>query len=83
MRKYLLAAAAVGALLASSGGAFAEAVKLYLRDDAKAKSGMQRLLKKHCKAKAMSIMAHKLARAVYFILLRGEPWNEAKFLKGA
>ena len=31
MKKYLLAAAAAGALLASSGGAFAEAVKLQLK----------------------------------------------------
>ena len=31
MKKYLLAAAAAGALLMSSGGAFAEAVKLQLK----------------------------------------------------
>ena len=31
MKKYLLAAAAAGALLASSTGAFAEAVKLQLK----------------------------------------------------
>lgn len=59
--------------------AFSEAVMVHLRDDAEAKVYFQRLLKKHPKGKAMSIMAAKIARAVYFILQRKEPFNDEKF----
>ena len=59
--------------------AFAEAVMLHLRDDAQGKVYLQRLLKKHPKGKAMSIMAAKLARAVYFILKRNKSFDEEKF----
>lgn len=63
--------------------AFSEAVLLHLRDDAKAKSYMQTLIKKHPKGKAMSIMAAKIARAVYFILKRQQPFNEERFFSMA
>ena len=59
--------------------AFAEAVLLHLRDDARGKEFMNKLLKRHPKAKAMTIMAAKIARAVYFVLKRKKPFNEEKF----
>jgi transposase len=59
--------------------AFCEAVMLHLRDGARGKSYMEKLIKKHPKGKAMSIMAAKIARVVYFILLRGKPFDEEKF----
>lgn len=59
--------------------AFSEAVLIHLRDDAQGKALMQKLIKKHPKGKAMSIMAAKIARAVYFIMKRQKPFNEEKF----
>jgi transposase len=59
--------------------AFCEAVMLYLRDDARGKALMDKLMKKHAKGKAMAIMAAKIARAVYAILERRQPFNEEKF----
>jgi transposase len=59
--------------------AFAEAVMIHLRDDAQGKDYMQRLLMKHPKGKAMSIMAAKLARAAYFILKREQSFDGEKF----
>jgi transposase len=63
--------------------AFAEAVMIHLRDDARGKLYLQRLLKKHPKGKAMSILAAKLARAVYFILKRSKSFDEEKFFSMA
>ena len=63
--------------------AFSEAVMVHLRDDAEAKAYFQKLLKKHPKGKAMSIMAAKIARAVYFILQRRAPFNAEAFFKMA
>lgn len=54
--------------------AFAEAVLLMLRRDERAQKCKARLEKKHGKAKALGILAAKLARAVYFMLK-----NEAVF----
>ena len=59
--------------------AFTEAVMIHLRDDAKSKAYMDKLVKKHPKGKAMAIMAAKIARAVYFILQRQKPFDEEKF----
>ena len=44
------------------------------RDDSLAK-----LEKKHGKGKALSIIAHRLGRCVYFILKRRKPFRMAKF----
>jgi transposase len=63
--------------------AFSEAVMIHLRDDAQGKAYMQKLLKKHPKGKAMSIMAAKLARTVYFVLKRQQPFNQEKFFSMA
>jgi transposase len=63
--------------------AFTEAVLIHLRDDAKGKAYMEKLMKKHPKGKAMAIMAAKIARAVYFILQREKPFSEEKFYQMA
>jgi len=47
--------------------AFSEAAILFLRAMKPAKKWFERLTKKHGKGKALSILAHKLGRAVYFI----------------
>ena len=36
---------------------------------------MEKLTSKHGKAKALSILAHKMGRAVYFMLKRGEAFD--------
>jgi len=48
--------------------AFSEAAVLFLRANPPAQRYMEKLRKKHGKAKALSILAHKLGRAVYFMM---------------
>jgi len=48
--------------------AFSEAAVLFLRRNPEARKYRDRLARKHGKAKSMSILSHKLARALYFIL---------------
>lgn len=48
--------------------AFSEAAVLFLRENPPAQRYVERLRKKHGKAKALSILAHKLGRAVYFMM---------------
>jgi hypothetical protein len=50
--------------------AFAEAAVLCLRDNPEGQTCLANLEKKHGKGKALSICAHKLARAVYDMLKR-------------
>src|SRR4030095_6770440 len=47
--------------------AFSEAATLFLRGNEPGQKYLARLEKKHDKGKALSILAHKLARAVYFM----------------
>jgi len=47
--------------------AFSEAAVLFLRDNPAGQKFLTRLEKKHSKGKALTILAHKLARAVYFM----------------
>ena len=42
-----------------------------------------RLVSKHGKGKSLAILSHKLARSVYYILKRGEPFNMETFLSKA
>jgi len=58
--------------------AFSEAAIIFLRGNAKAKMYVEKLAKRH--GKALSILAHKLGRAVYFILKRKQPFNMDRFL---
>jgi hypothetical protein len=41
----------------------------------------KRLEKKHGKGKSLSILAHKLGRAVYYILKQDQAFDMQKFLK--
>ena len=61
--------------------AFSEAAALYLRGNPRGQRLFQRLQKKHSRAKAMSALAVRLGRAVYFMLQRRQPFNEAQFVK--
>ena len=59
--------------------AFSEAAVLSLRQNPTAQRYVARLAHKHGKAKALTILAHKLARAVYFMLSRGHAFDATKF----
>ena len=50
--------------------AFSEAATLFLRNNPQGQKFLSRLEKKHNKGKALSILAHKLGRAVYYMLKR-------------
>ena len=59
--------------------AFGEAATLFLRANPMGKALHSRLCQKHGKAKALSILAHKLGRAVYFMLKRQQAFDLKKF----
>ena len=61
--------------------AFSEAAALHLRGNDKAKNYIQQLQKRMSKAKAMSVLAHKLGRCVYYMLKKEKPFDELRFLK--
>jgi transposase len=78
-----------GKVYGSSGGkignahlkwAFSEAAVGFLRHNPEGQTYLARLEKKHGKGKAISILAHKLARAVYYILRRKEAFDMKRFL---
>jgi len=60
--------------------AFSEAAVLFLRDNPAAQKLLTRLEKKHSKGKALTILAHKLARAVYYMLQRQTAFDLETFL---
>ena len=60
--------------------AFSEAAILFLRGNEQGKRYLDRLSNKHGKGKALSILAHKLGRAVYFMLKNKKPFDQNKFL---
>ncbi len=62
--------------------AFSEAAVLYLRGNKKAQHYLLKLQKRMSKAKALSALAHKLGRTVYFMLKDETVFDETKFLKG-
>ncbi|MCP5005581.1 MAG: IS110 family transposase [Planctomycetes bacterium] len=62
--------------------AFSEAAVLYLRGNDKAQKYLQKLQKRMSKAKALSVLAHKLGRCVYFMLKNETVFDDAQFLKG-
>ena len=61
--------------------AFSEATVLFLRESERAKAYLVRLEKKHAKGKALSILAHRIGRAVYFMLARSRAFDLEKFLR--
>ncbi len=62
--------------------AFSEAAVLYLRGNEKAQKYLQRLQRRMSKAKALSALAHKLGRCVYFMLKNETVFDESRFLTG-
>jgi len=60
--------------------AFSEAAQLFLRTNAVGQKYHQKLVHKHGKGKALSILAHKLGRAVYFMLKNRQGFDMKKFL---
>jgi len=62
--------------------AFSEAAVLYLRGNKKAQAYLLKLQKRMSKAKALSALAHKLGRCVYFMLKNESVFDETRFLKG-
>ena len=62
--------------------AFAEAACLFLRGSERAKQWKQKQEKKHGSAKALAIVAARLARAVYHMLRKEEAFDEERFWSG-
>ncbi|MDY7037601.1 MAG: IS110 family transposase [Thermodesulfobacteriota bacterium] len=60
--------------------AFGEAVKLMLRESDELKRKRLRLERKHGKGKSLAILAHKLGRAVYFMLKRQQVFDLDRYL---
>jgi transposase len=61
--------------------AFSEAAVLFLRDHAPAQKYLARLEKKHDKGKALTVLAHQLARAVYYMLKRQVAFDKEQFFQ--
>jgi transposase len=60
--------------------AFSEAAVLFLRHAAGGKKLLAGIENKHGKGKALSILAHKIGRAVFYMLSRGTVFSMEKFL---
>jgi transposase len=62
--------------------AFSEAAVLFLRANPAGQKSLPRLEKKHSKGKALTVLAHKLARAVYYMLQRQTAFDLPTFFRG-
>ena len=60
--------------------AFSEAAVLFLRGNPGAQKAIAKLATKHGKGKALSILAHRLGRAVYVMLTKRQPFDKARFM---
>src|SRR5262247_3003199 len=60
--------------------AFAEAAVLFLRHNQPGKEYFTKLEHKHGKAKALTVLAHKLGRAVYYMLTREQAFDLQRFV---
>jgi transposase len=60
--------------------AFAEAAALFLRHNPRGKAYFTRLEHTHGKAKALTVLAQKLARAVYYMLSREQAFDLQRFV---
>src|SRR5215475_10973534 len=60
--------------------AVAEAAVLFLRQTPLGKEHFTKLERKHGKAKALTVLAHKLARAVYYMLSREQAFDLNRFV---
>jgi transposase len=63
--------------------AFSEAAVLFLRNNPPGQKYLARLEKKHGKGKALTVLAHKLARAVYYMLQRATAFDMQHFLQSS
>jgi transposase len=63
--------------------AFSEAAILFIRDSDKAKAYVEKLAARVGKGKAIAILAHKLGRAVYFIMKRNDAFDEKYFFRNS
>jgi transposase len=61
--------------------AFSEAAVLFLRDNPAGQKYLTRLEKKHGPGKALTLLAQKLGRAVYYMLKRQKAFDMHKFLQ--
>jgi transposase len=62
---------------------FSEAAVLFLRKNPAGRKYLARLTSKHGKGKALSILAHKLGRATYYVMMRRRNFDMDKFMKTA
>jgi transposase len=60
--------------------AFGEAAVLFLQGNPPAQRWLEKKTRKHNKAKVMTILAHKLGRAVYYMLKRRTLFDQDRFL---
>jgi transposase len=60
--------------------AFGEAAALFLRGNPDAQQWLDKRTRKHNKARALTILAHKLGRTVYFMLKREKLFDQDRFL---
>src|SRR5262245_15457772 len=60
--------------------AFSEAATLFLRQNQLGKAYFAKLERKHGKGKALTVLAQKLARAVYFMLTRHQAFDLQRFV---
>ena len=60
--------------------AFSESAVTFLRHNPEAKKLKEKLDRKHGKAKALSIIATKIGRAVYYMLKRQKAFDMNKFM---
>jgi transposase len=56
-------------------GAFSQAAVLFLRQNKPGQDSFAKLERKHGKGKALTVLAHKLARAVYYMLRREQAFD--------
>ena len=60
--------------------AFSEAAQLFLKGNEQGQRYLQKIASRHGKGKALSILAHKLGRAVYFMLKNNQGFDMNRFL---
>jgi len=60
--------------------ACSEAAVLFLRQNQPGKEYFAKLERQHGKGKALTVLAHKLARAVYYLLTREQAFDLQRFV---
>jgi transposase len=60
--------------------AFSEAAVLFLRNNPQGQRYLKKLESKHGKAKALTLLAQRLGRVVYYLLTRNQVFDMTKFL---